>query len=104
MHAVLITFETTRTRSELDEPFHELAAELAHVSGLLSKAWLRNGSTYGGFHVFSDRASAESYLASPLAADLFANSAFTDFEVQHFGLLDALSARTGVGAASGFIR
>ncbi len=51
---------------------------------------------YGGFHVFTDRAAADGYLGSDLAAGLMATDGFDNFQVRHFDVLDELSAMTGI--------
>ncbi len=61
-----------------------------------SKAWVSTEAGFGGFHVFTDRASADEYLNSALAAGLMATDGFDNFQVRHFGVLDELSAITGV--------
>ena len=100
MNGVLITFKSERSADAVAAPFHDYAIELQSVPGLVSKAWLTRGSTMGGFHVFHDEASARSYLGSALVAELTSTPGFTDFEVQHFGILDALSAMTGVHSST----
>ncbi len=95
MHAVLITFRSTVTRENLAGPFSDYASALRGVEGLISKTWIADGETLGGFHIFSARRHAEVYLASKMVAGLTSNPAFTDFEIAHFDVLDELSAMTG---------
>ena len=66
------------------------------MPGLVSKAWLHDDDIVGGFHLFSDKATAEAYVASELAAGLRATDGFDDFEVRGFEVLDDLSALTGI--------
>ena len=66
------------------------------MPGLVSEAWLHDGDTVGGFHLFVDQATAEAYVASELAAGLRATDGFDHFEVRGFEVLDALSAVTGI--------
>jgi hypothetical protein len=96
MHAVLITFTSSAGLAELEAPFTEYAKALRDVPGLVSKTWINDGTTVGGFHVFSSGADAERYLSSQMVADLTANPAFSDFEIRHFEILDTLSEITGV--------
>ena len=96
MDALLITFYATDPIDRLEALFGEYAHALREMPGLLSKAWIRDGDNIGGFHLFADRASAEAYLASDLAAGLRATESFDDFEVRRFEVLDELSALTGV--------
>jgi len=95
MHAVLITFKSAAGLDDLKGPFTDYANALQAIGGLVSKTWIRDGSTFGGFHIFTSRKTADGYLGSDLAAGLMANEAFSEFEVRHFDVLDALSAMTG---------
>jgi hypothetical protein len=95
MHAVLVTFRSAVSVDELADPFREYAEALCLVPGLISKTWIKDGDTLGGFHVFESRAEAESYLGGEMVAGLTSNSAFTDFSIDHFDVLDDLSLITG---------
>ncbi len=96
MYGLLITFRTTIDFEQLEEPFTDYAHELREMPGLVSKAWLHDGDTVGGFHLFVDRSTAEAYVASDLAAGLRATDGFDDFEARGFEVLDGLSALTGI--------
>jgi hypothetical protein len=96
MHGVLITFDCGASLVDVTAPFTDYAAALRSQPGLISKAWVSTGTGYGGFHVFTDRASADGYLGSDLAAGLMATDGFDNFQVRHFDVLDDLSAMTGV--------
>ena len=61
----------------------------------VSKTWIHNGNTLGGFHVFTSREAADAYLGSDMAAGLIANPAFSDFAIDHYEIIDGLSAITG---------
>ena len=95
MHAVLITFESTAEMDDLKGPFTDYANALHGMAGLVCKTWIMDGSTLGGFHIFTSREAADAYLGSDLAAGLIANDAFSEFEIRHFGVLDEFSAITG---------
>jgi len=95
MHAVLITFTSSASLDDLKEPFTDYADALRSMPGLVAKTWIREGSTVGGFHIFTSRRAADNYLDSEMAAGLRSNPAFSDFEIRHFDVLDELSAITG---------
>jgi hypothetical protein len=95
MHAVLITFTTEATLDELAGPFTDYAHSLCSMDGLVSKTWIHDGNTLGGFHVFASRAAADAYLGSDMAAELIANPALSDFVIDHYEIIDELSAITG---------
>jgi len=95
MHGVLITFTSSAGLDELKPPFTDYANALKGMTGLVAKTWIRDGSTFGGFHIFTSREAAENYLNSEMAAGLTSNPAFSDFEIRHFDVLDELSAITG---------
>ena len=101
MHAVLITFQSTADLDALVGPFTDYAHALATVPGLVTKTWLRDGATLGGFHLFAGRAVAESYLNSTMAAGITANPAFGEFRIQHYGALEDLSRITGTPQLAG---
>jgi hypothetical protein len=92
---VLITFTTETAPDELAEPFADYARGLCSMNGLVSKTWIRDGNTLGGFHVFTSRATADAYLDSAMAAGLISNPAFSDFVVRHYDILEELSVITG---------
>lgn len=98
MHALLITFRSEAGLKALEGPFTEYAQALCNVSGLIAKTWIKDGETLGGFHVFASRAEADGYLGSEMVAGLTANPAFSDFSIEHYDVLDALSAKTGTPA------
>ena len=77
MHAVLVTFKSAASTEELADPFREYAEALRAVPGLVSKTWIKDGDTIGGFHVFESRAEAEAYLGGEMVAGLTSNPAFT---------------------------
>ncbi len=95
MHAVLITFTSSASLDDLKAPFTDYANAMRGVGGLVSKTWIREGSTLGGFHIFATRTDAEGYLNSQMVAGLTSNPAFSDFQIRHFDVLDELSAITG---------
>ena len=101
MHAVLITFQSTAELDSLIGPFTDYAHALATVPGLVTKTWLREGVTLGGFHLFTGRAAAESYLNGTMIAGISANPAFSEFRIQHFSVLEELSRITGIPQLAG---
>jgi hypothetical protein len=96
MYALMITFRTSIPADELIGPFQEYADSLRHQPGLISKAWIRDGDTLGGFHLFEDKGTADGYVQSDLATGLRSTEGFDDFEVRGFEVLDELSSATGV--------
>lgn len=100
MHAVLVTFESAATRDDLAAPFAAYAAAVRETPGLASKIWLCDGAILGGFHLFVDRQSAERYLESDLFAGIRTNPAFRQFRIEHFTVLDELTAVTGGALAA----
>ncbi len=95
MHAVLITFRSGASREDLAGPFTDYANALCNVDGLVAKTWIADGEVLGGFHIFTSREAADSYLGSEMVAGLTSNPAFHGFEIRHFEVLDELSRITG---------
>lgn len=104
MHAVMITFASSAPLADLHDPFENYAKALTTVPGLLMKIWISQESTVGGFHVFTDKARADAYLQGDLCATVLTNSAFTEFKVRHFDVIDDLSAITGTPLAAELMR
>ena len=100
MHAVLITFSTTATDNELAAPMAQFAEQIRDIPGFLSKTWLHDAATRGGFYLFTDDAAARAYVHGPVVASIHANPAFTGVQVRTFGVHADLSARTGTRAAT----
>jgi hypothetical protein len=98
MYALMITFHSSIPTADLVEPFTQYAEALRERPGLISKVWIQNGETLGGFHVFESKETADAYLASEMAAGLQATEGFDDFDVRGFDVLEELSAMTGVVA------
>lgn len=94
MHAVLITFGSEAQQEDLTEPFTEYAKALCDVAGLVAKTWIADGATLGGFHIFTSREAADTYLGSEMVAGLTSNPAFSGFEIRHYSVLDELSRIT----------
>jgi hypothetical protein len=102
MHALMITFTSAVPTEDLREPFRQTAEAVraGGAPGLISKTWLVDGSTLGGFHLFEDRAGADGYLEGMFAAAVPANPAFTDIRIQRFEVAEEPSAITnGLPAA-----
>lgn len=96
MHGVLITFHSAAPIEALEAPFASYAEQLRSIPGLITKIWIRDGETVGGFHVFADRDAADRYLGSEMVAGLTSNEAFTDFAITRYEVLEALSMVTGM--------
>jgi hypothetical protein len=95
MHAVFITFTSAAGLADLAGPFTEYAQALRGIDGLVSKTWINDGDTVGGFHVFTSRDAADAYLSSAMVEGLTSNPLFHGFEVRHYAVLDDLSRITG---------
>jgi hypothetical protein len=100
MHALLVTFDSAASPVDLEQPFTEFAHALKERDGFIMKTWLSRDSMLGGFYVFSDQESAERYLEEMLIPAIGANEAFTNLQIQHFGILDALSVETNTPTLS----
>jgi hypothetical protein len=95
MHAVLITFTSSASLADVAEPFERYAYALQAIPGLVMKTWIAEDTTLGGFHIFTDRASADAYLGGDLLATVANNPVFSNFAIRHFDVIDSLSALNG---------
>jgi hypothetical protein len=101
MHAVLITFRSEASLEELWEPFLAAAPAIRDVPGLISKTWIGEGSTLGGFYLFTDRNAAQAYLDGEIISQTKAMPAFSDFRVERYEVVEEMSAITnGLGGAA----
>jgi hypothetical protein len=66
------------------------------VPGFLSKAWLHNGASRGGFYLFTDEAATRADTDGPVVGSVLANPAFDDVQVRAFAVDTDLSARTAL--------
>ena len=96
MHALLITFQSSIPTPQLAETFERYAKELRKQPGLITKVWIHDGDTIGGFHLFESKSAADAYQSSALAGGLRATDGFDDFDVRNFDVLEDLSAITGI--------
>lgn len=94
MHAIMVTFTSDVLLCDLHGPFETYAHALDDVPGLVMKTWINRDDTVGGFHVFADEAAGLAYLSGSLCATLLNNPSFSNFTVQHFDVVDDLSAIT----------
>ena len=103
MHALFITYTASLSREDLREPYRQLAQSLAGgaLPGMVSKTWLYDGSTHGGFCVFRDRAAADRYLSEMVQPGIAGGSVFSNVRVERYEVNDELSALTrDIAAAS----
>ena len=101
MHALVITFRSAVPPGELADDFARYAAALRDgaAPGLVGKTWLADGTTVGGFCLFTDRGVADRYLDGMFAEAVTANPAFSDVRVARYDVDEALSRITnGLGA------
>ena len=97
-HAVLVTYENDAFVDQLKEHPDNIAfaKALKKVPGLISKTWINDGKTFGGFYVFTDKTSAEAYING----DLFQNGVVKDssnrnLQIKHFAVFSKLTAMSG---------
>ena len=86
MYALHVTFTSTIDAADLRAGKAEFARHLAAVPGFVSKSWLRDGATHGGFYLFRTCEAAEAYLDGPLFGLLRGNAAFRDLAVRGYSV------------------
>lgn len=96
MYGLLVTFHTSIPVADLEASFTDYGHALQSVHGLLTKAWLGDGTTLGGFYLFATRDDADAYLGSDLVRGLVATDGFDDFETRGFDVFDEFCALTGI--------
>jgi hypothetical protein len=99
MYALHVTYTSAVPAGALREEKTAFAAQLAAVPGFVSKAWLHDGSTGGGFYLFDSREHGEAFACGPLIEALRAVPVFSDVQVHGYDVDAELSALTGIAAA-----
>lgn len=98
MHAVLVTYENDTPADQLrNHPDNfEYAKALKKVPGLISKTWINDGKTLGGFHVFTDKASAEAFINGEMfQGAVVKDTSNRNVQVKHFAVFSELTAMSG---------
>lgn len=90
-----INFKYNVSGADYRQAVSPLAAPIAAVPGLRWKIWPINEaeSEGGGILLFDDEASLQAYLEGPIAAQVTAHPALSDFSVKQF---DIMEDETGV--------
>lgn len=100
MYALHVTFTSAVSSEDLHDGQVTFAEHLVTVPGFVSKTWLYDGDTQGGFYVFDSGEAAQAYVNGPLFALLRGNPAFTALTVRGYQVQTELGARTGAGRAT----
>jgi hypothetical protein len=90
MHAVFLTFEYAGDR--LAEVLDTYATFVGRDQGMVSCTWMNDGPIVGGFCMFESVDAAERFLDSPRMRALAAHPDVSDFYIQHFSTLSAISS------------
>ncbi len=101
MHAVLITFRSAVSAEEMAEGNRQFAEALRNgaAPGFVSKTWLSDGATIGGFYLFEDRRVADLYLNGMFAEAVGKDPAFSDIRIERYEVDETFSAMTNGLAA-----
>ena len=103
MHAVFITFRSTVRLADLEDDYRQLAAALRDgaAPGFISKTWLSDEPTIGGFYRFHDRQAADCFLEEIFAPTMSSDPTVSDIRIERYDIHEELSAITnGLGAAA----
>jgi Putative mono-oxygenase ydhR len=91
-----INFKLNVTGSEYEQAVTALADDFAEVDGLSWKIWILNETENeaGGIYLFRDTMALETFLESPLAAQVKNHPALSDFSVKQFDVMPNVTAIT----------
>jgi hypothetical protein len=103
MHAVLVTFHSTISPQDAEAALIDHLQAMSHATGLICATWMYAGARIGSYQVFSDRLAAERYLGGEFFQHVRRNTAFSDFEIRHFAIVDALSTVASVSQDEGLV-
>lgn len=92
MHAVFLTFEFAGQDRELNRTFSDYAEALVDIPEMVTRTWMKDGSTIGGFYVFRSIDAAERFLSSARIRALALHPSVSDFYVRHFSTLGSIGA------------
>lgn len=96
MHAVFVTYRSTADSDEPGDGNRQYAEALRDgaAPGFVSKTWLSDGPTFGGFHLFQDRDAADRYLEGMFAEAVGSNPDCRDVRIERYEVNEALSMIT----------
>src|SRR5262245_33103968 len=97
MHIQIVNFHLAgMTEEEFRAMSDQLAPAFAQLPGLISKAWLADGTsnTYGGVYVWDSEAACSNYKASELFNAVKTHPNFAEVSSREFGVLDGPSRIT----------
>ena len=98
MHALLVTYENDIPAVEAKgHPDNIGFAEwLKTLPGLVMKTWINDGKTFGGFYIFTDKASADAYVNGEMFQGAVPKDpANRNVQITHFEVFTELSGMTG---------
>lgn len=101
MYALHITYTSAVPTADLRDAQVAFAEQLVSVPGFVSKTWLHEGATHGGFYLFTSREAAQRYLDGPLFARLGAVPVISDVTVRGYAVQDDLGGLTGAERLAG---
>ena len=98
LHAVLVTYENDTPADQLkNHPDNVAFAKgLKKVPGLISKTWINDGQTFGGFYVFTHKASAEAFINGEMfQGGVVKDPSNRNVRIRHFSVFSDLTAMSG---------
>ena len=98
MHAVLVTYENDAPADQVknNPGVVAFAKGLKKVPGLISKTWINDGKTFGGFYGFTDKASAEAYINGDMFQNaVVKNPSNRNLQIKHFAVFSDLTVMSG---------
>ena len=98
MQAVLVTYENDASAVQVksNPDVAGFAKALKKVPGLISKTWINDGKTFGGFYVFTDKVSAAAFING----DMFQNAVVKDpsnrnVQIRYLAVFSELTVASG---------
>jgi hypothetical protein len=97
MYALLVTYTSAVPTVLLRDAQIAFAEQLVSTPGFVSKTWLHEGTTHGGFYLFDSREAAEAYVNGQLFASLGAAPVISDVTVRGYDVQSDLGVLTAAG-------
>ena len=96
MHAVFITFRSAVSLTEREDDYRQVAEALRDgaAPGFISKTWVSDGQTVGGFYHFQDRQAADNFLEGMFAASVPTDPTVSDIRIERYDIIEGMSEIT----------
>lgn len=89
-----INFKYNGTAEEFEALVNPMAKPISEVQGMTWKIMMHNEDTAeaGGIYLFESAAAVDTFVSSPIVAQITSHPALSDFSVKQFGIMEEFTA------------